>query len=1602
MLGGFDPPHSPMGCGALCGVRTPYSKRSLAAAIREGILDGPHGRCHYCGVLAQIEKGVPQPKTATGVRCSCWRTAIAKCPKHGAQVTSAKVTKQGAPLPEKERVELPYKKQICDVVVHVGPLELIYPALVSGESEPQGATSLPKEEEYVPKGLTLAEAPLWLAAPLESRPYINAVPSVRLSQRDEFALIKKRLTKIGKEKMKRSRRERLDRAFHTKRQRAATQRKVEAVKDLVILARQQIALAELFADTKRRAQTPLSPAQVALVWELCEVERERSSSMEAFLLSAKAWKKRECPHMAPSQEVCLPPLKVVHQCTVPWSGSELTLTALRSSGVEDGTLGFRSLASRRGDLTCNSTLGFPSQSMAVTVAATSLKRARKVVASTINFVRTALSGVKKGVSEVAHKIKTKIPWFGKEDESAVGVTNGGVDVPPIVVAPVVTCDLQLHEIGVRNIYAFADDSWSADPTEFDEAFAIPWSRRCPPCEHSVEHWDLEGECEPLIYKQPGLIYDQAVTEMFTAMECLKEEEQAQCESTEQVLYSERSSGYDHLGSLEQWVMEKYCVSRPYYCISRTTRATSPPMFRNFPAYSVAFYVEFNVRREAARGMTGVGIKRTCVNPIRGNVLYLPARREYEPHQIMLNKKIARPELEFRVINYNPDGVGTRMNIGNHFIYCAECLEGCQWDDESLVDARIEKSTIDTPLGGGGIFYSAIPLVSRGDHRARGGVLKSLLSYTPFGDLTCNSALEVSEIQERMLDRDHVVPTIADLTTRLSQRKSKVDGAGENRVADKKALTEQMVFHQPGVLARMRGKGQKTKIAANLNSDRVTVRMHPRGEPVFTPLPRMSSEELRKLAERGFGSTSSVALDIGIQSHVPQGMPVVAFVNVMDTRIEDPMYSSLCGSYIDLGRDRAKTLCLPLANFPLTKSLEDEDDVLNGLVLATYFEDGVKFGVGRPVFQYGTLEFQEFKESAYSDFTRVRDHWDEIAKQQNTPGDRILAGFSVLGAVSQDYNQPLPEFGPINMRCPPKSKPVVATYQDPGKLARSASTRSFRMPSLGLPNATGRASIPIQSNIRQASRLFPGEEYTPARMSTCDSGLHADTSIAALVTGWCSKDATGGSVLEVVNIREEVASGDNLVKYDWLAKGMIKPDLKIRLTMGSNPFLGISIGVCCDFFGKLTQFYGGDTKIPIDVCNELPNFVCPISEQGVFEFPVNMNYAGYNLFQTETHFADPVLIVYVINTNTLPASDDWFYSLEVIVTSAEQALSVANKPLVTLPGLTGDTIPIDIWRGPYNIRLGKTCEREVNVGLHLGANRGAGQNKTIVSFPAAYIQLLQSVGGVLHGEVIQTGSRAISCEMYAIIQSTNTARDIHQAIRLPGCRIPTGGGKFAIRIQSSFLRANVHNTNTWLTFLAIGGPIGAQAISAPYQFMVHLSHIENEGDVLPRPICNSLRFSWATISALEDNTGFIIPARLCDLVLLRKKVTMHRNALAYLIASCGFFRGHITYIFQWSLKVAHVTPTTTLTISSHMGTLDPINTNYCVQTWITPISHSFEVKVPIDLVDYPGYNTSGGIGNKHVQPFIQIQSDGFAQFAYINISVELTPGFELYGRSVTPF
>uniref|UniRef100_A0AAT9JAU8 Polyprotein n=1 Tax=Canberra spider orchid nepovirus TaxID=3115759 RepID=A0AAT9JAU8_9SECO len=1724
------------------------------------------------GAVAPVKRANSQPVSATLV---VREKGVVLPVKKVAQVTPVPVHVPIAGA-EEERVMLPYKKQTCDVVVRVGPLELVYPALVSEEKEPLRAATPRKVEPSVSVGLPLWAAPPYLVKDVYKTPWPKVAEVAPLTQKQEFALLKKRLTRLGKERMRVARRQRLDKAFIQKRARFAHQRKVEQLRDLIILGRKEYQLHELLLEAKRRAEAPLAPEQQALVTESCKLAREESRSMERFLLSAKARRKRECPHMGPIEEK-VSPLPTVRECTVPWAGLDCSLTSLRDGGVVDGTLGAKSRP-MHGDFTCNSSLGLPCPRAAISILAASLAKAKRVVAATIKFAQRCIDvgrdtlrrmynppapakvWKKKAIPEEEEKCTVpeeeikytswqgcqlpemgvrNIYFFCEEElpEEEVKQTSWqgcqlpemGVrnifsfceeELPEEEVKQTIWSNLQLPAMGVRNIYAFHDDSWDASPDE-DDKYTIVWSQRCGlpyrsivqgigKCEHdawliqfpeeeikqtiwpccqlpemgvrSIYAFADEGlpeeevketiwqYCQPpemgvrniyafhddswsatpeeeekytIVYSRTCGVPHRAIVSKYSRYvwindlptprtDCQRDffywgVSGASDQESQMVLHAMDALVATHTPTPEdkdgvspdvddnntdvgddvylRLVQDKYCtISHALYMSRKRVTTVGKLVFANKPPGSFAFELAREYSRKRIGSIRAQLVSHHVPKPVVPRLLVYREDGDYKPAKKMVTKKLAHRELEYISADYNPDCRGERQDIHTYFIYRAEFLEGCDWGehDVSSGPAEIEKGPCNDSKNGGCHYMPfSIPIISRGDFRSRGSVLKSLLNYIPTGDLTCNSSLGCpSEIQERMEDRDAPLPSLDTLVSTLTSRKGRVVDSGENRVADKRALSESMVFRQPSVISRLKSNGPKTRTAANLNSDKVTVRMQPRGKASYTPLPRMTEEMMRKLLERGIGSTSSVALDIGIQSHVPQGMPVVAFLNIMDTRMEDPLYSSLCGSYIDLGRDRAKTLCLPLANFPLSKSIEDVEDALHGLVLATYFQDSTSFTVGKPVFQYGTLEFQEFKKSAYSDFTRVRDNWDEIAKRQNTPGDRVLAGFSVLGAVSQDYNQPLPKFGNIDIQCPPRIKPIVVPYLEPQKYFRNGSTRHFNMPSLSMPNMTGRVTVPIQTNVRTSPRIDPGEMLFPPRSSTCNSGLQADTSIAAVFTGWCPKDATGGRVLEVINIRECVGNCDSLVKYEWLAKGMISPKVRLRITTASNPFIGVSLGVCCDFFGRLSKYYKGETALSAQIANQLPQFVLPISEADVFDREIDMSLAGYNLFLMDQHFADPMVLMYVISTNTLSASDEWSYTIEVIFERVEHTVQLALKPLITLPSLYEGRVNLDIWRGPFNFPIGKNGARTQSVGINFGTSCEYTAGQSITSFPAAHLRLLQSVGGILHGRVIQTGSRAVSCVMYATLQSIDTAQFPQHVLKLPGCRIPSGGSEFQIRVQTPFQRAQIFSDDVQLVFHALGGPIGAQAVTAPYQFMVWFSHFEEEEGFIPRPIGNILTFCWATISSFTDSERFCVPARLSDIVLTGKKVRMHQNPLSDLISSCGFFKGSVKFIFRWTLNVAHTVPKGTINITTCVGRLRPLERTYVHQSWLAVMSQQYELVVPFDLVDFPGYNTTSGFGSTHMQPFMDIECDSMKEIMKLDINVELQPGFQLYGRSIS--
>ncbi|ALT45951.1 polyprotein [Currant latent virus] len=220
---------------------------------------------------------------------------------------------------------------------------------------------------------------------------------------------------------------------------------------------------------------------------------------------------------------------------------------------------------------------------------------------------------------------------------------------------------------------------------------------------------------------------------------------------------------------------------------------------------------------------------------------------------------------------------------------------------------------------------------------------------------------------------------------------------------------------------------------------------------YTPLPHIGEEQARKLMEKGFSNSSNVALDISLQSHVPQGTPLMAMCAVMDSRTEDPNEALQVAGYFDLGRDRCELITLPLVNFPLNK--EDFDDYLRGLYLCTLFHNVRGFQDNTALCSYSAVGFDQHRQTPRCIRSRVRTSWEEIlARNNKSDRTRVISGQNLLNIVEKDSNEAIPDLMKHSFRCIPPSRGFPQTtlltsegdLKRPSILARSISTR-FTIP-----------------------------------------------------------------------------------------------------------------------------------------------------------------------------------------------------------------------------------------------------------------------------------------------------------------------------------------------------------------------------------------------------------------------------------------------------------------------------------------------------------------------------------------------------------------------------
>ncbi|DAZ91070.1 TPA_asm: polyprotein [Paris polyphylla secovirus 1] len=1663
------------GCGRMCALRRTWSGRAFRAACTDGDLT-KDGRCPLfgCGALVSITKGVQQPKkpaSAKAEKCLCWVKPAVWCEKHqlgpaspkGSAATRKPRSARVAPVP------LPYRKQTCDVVVACGPLELVYPALVSTEQPtPRPATPVMVEEVPIP------ELPLWLAPVwMVEQPYAATPEVPRLTQREEFALLRKRLTRKGKQVMRLARRMRLDAQFALKRARAATQRKVEQVTALVVEGRRIISSLRIRKDLE--AETCLSPAQEEQVRESCAAAAAQQARSESFFTRAKAWRKK-CSASRPV-EMATAVVKKVVQATVPWAHLGIHVTGLRARPVVDGSLGAKQWS-------CRSIVATTFEYVATTVESLATRMARwfqtqpEVV---VNNTRDPFVQ-QEAAPEEEDKFTTPEEVSQKETPGQNTSWQG----------------CQEPEMGLRNIYVFHDDSWSTSPEE-DDKYTIPWSRVCgspyipvlgkgaekrnniTPVEVShINGYNTSQECEFLM--NPEEVYTN-VPEV-QPLVAQVEEDKINNEQGEDLFYpadlvslasqitqvsdfiiaakdyglsdwdSEYSSheGADEFCPLMCEFVGTACselssvsgdsyvegcmyvygnINQPYF-IQSNLRKRGPGLF-----IPVSYYDQQIVRNKRVRAHPEVLAWNIVRRVVCGERIFASAR---EGGRYYGKGVIPHHSFQISPIKMAPRLTADEAGCEMQLLYNAMlALTNCDFGNDSQPAAEIENAGQSTPFVDGVPAFTpwgSIPVVKRSTTVVR---KKSLSSLFFKGDMTCNSGLgNVHTVTETQSSGTEQVPSFTGTsrplgssmgaavnaapyqqnarTRWLGSRERNIDSQQDRirRLADKQGIsyeeargayrgaTEAMPS-QDSILpskssaykrrsvwnrapsTRAQSTVDVTLSGAELDSETATAIYY------FNPV---SQQEIQEMAQRGNTMISIDAVEIAID---PVGMPgddTDLTVMLLWPQNSDPQRALIGAVSTFVGNGLARCVF-----FPGLKLLHEHCTVQDGRVLkiiVSSTNSTMLRGLPQAQISIGTLRQHlgsGHDRTITNDLMLSQIGGQRIgATQQGSATVFAPRGGAVEGTPSVNADigagSVLVRTGPLSWR---------AQRSQSSRFVVEGTSRA-RLSIDGQKSGPGEP-IPIVRRQNNDGGVNI-EEMLPPRYATTNSGITNEPTLAYARVVKCKQDSRVGHLLETIDIHNDIINENRLVAHDWAAKGLVSSKFKLRITVGSNPFVGVTLGITVDAFDRLNPTKASDL-VPVAIALQLDTFLFPISSGAVFEREIDLaSITGYNFFPAKPAFGRPQILIYILDDNSLPASDSWLMTLELFMTQLEYS-PLATTPILTLPHAFSGDLPLNVWRGPFSFPLGGAT-RKIPVALDFGRETWTKGGHRTISQSAAYARLLQGHGGMLNGEVVKIGSAAVSCALHLQISYGEHTGSLVDALYLPGQRLPLGEGKFSIRIQTPYGRSRILDQDVFLNFHLAGGPIAVSGFSAPYQFAVRLDNVTDDASP-PRSIGIIREFNWATIVDFkEDESRFAVPARLCDIILANAKVVMRDNPLALLIGSCGFFRGGMTITFEWSTKKKVGEKEGAIQLLTCDGILLPSGNKVhsILQSHVVSMPTNNSISRHISVEDFSGFAQSGGHKGWH-ETFVEFWCDRSRDLRMLNINVTLDEGFEIYGRSILP-
>ncbi len=266
----------------------------------------------------------------------------------------------------------------------------------------------------------------------------------------------------------------------------------------------------------------------------------------------------------------------------------------------------------------------------------------------------------------------------------------------------------------------------------------------------------------------------------------------------------------------------------------------------------------------------------------------------------------------------------------------------------------------------------------------------------------------------------------------------------------------------------------------------------------------------------------------------------------------------------------------------------------------------------------------------------------------------------------------------------------------GNLTRSASSRYAprlkNMPTVDVPVPPDSGGTSVADSVHSDTLFMRSSleiaDPTPVVRSPVYSLL--GTTYATIF-----KDAKAGSVIAAMGLRT-ILNGTKYPRYwEMLTAHTFKPRIKVRLTIPGNAFTGLALGVCMDWYGRVTNMLV-PSGIPWEIMRLLPNRVFSCGVPGPHEFVFDLEKEGGHAMTIDGPLFGNAenIYVYVITSNQRVLATDHIITIETFV-DIEDSPSLFIRPSFTMPMDAPNSLNTDFILGKYSI---STVTRVTHVDL----------------------------------------------------------------------------------------------------------------------------------------------------------------------------------------------------------------------------------------------------------------------------------------------------------------